>query len=205
MSMSANGWRGHRGWRRGCQARGTIGTRAADERPEEPDARSPSPRSIWRFGAPRSARVRETVKVELGVGREAETGGVHAAAYASTPRLDASASRSIRCCGPAQDGRAAEPPPRLAASHLPWAGLTLTPKLPGSHGFRLGGCRLVNHATGRSRLSLFAAVVSLRRAGRSKGRSSMGNRNFGWPLVEIGRASCRERVLMLDVAGGLNK
>src|SRR5215510_6934813 len=34
--------------------------------------------------------------------------------------------------------RAGESRSRTAASHLPWAGLTLTPKLPGSHGFRWG-------------------------------------------------------------------
>src|SRR5262249_60936701 len=34
-------------------------------------------------------------------------------------------------------------------------------------------------------LSLSAAVVSCDVAGRSKGRSSMGTRNFGWPLVAV--------------------
>ena len=81
---------------------GAVGTRAADQRPRNSTARSPSPRSIWRFCAARGARVRETVKVELGVGSEAETSSVHAAAYAPTPRLDASTSRSIRRCGSAQ-------------------------------------------------------------------------------------------------------
>src|SRR5262249_48264241 len=124
-------------------------------------------------------------RVGLGVGRGAGAGGAHAPASASAPRLDATASRSIRRCGPAQDGRAAEPPPRLAASHLPWAGLTLTPKLPGSHGFRWGDAVSLTMRPVEVGLGLFAAVVSLRRAGRSKGRSSMGNRNFGWPLVAV--------------------
>jgi len=83
---------------------GAVGTRAADQRPRNSTARSPSPRSIWRFRAPPESS--ETVKVELGVGSEAETSGVHAAAYAPTPRLHASTSRSIRRCGPVQGGRA---------------------------------------------------------------------------------------------------
>src|SRR5262249_59429993 len=93
-------------------------------------------------------------------------------------RLDAKAATR---CGPRQEGRVWN----LVASHLPCAGLTLTPKLRGSRGLHRGRCRLVNRATIRVDQSLSAAVLSRDVADRSKGRSSMGTRNFGWSVVAV--------------------
>src|SRR5262245_36593528 len=131
------------------------------------------------------ARVRETVKVELGVGREAETGwrpSRRLCLYAAPRRLGITVDPLLRTRARRQgSGTTAAPGCLTSALGGPYPDT----KVAGISRIPLGGCRLVNHATGRSRLSLFAAVVSLRRAGRSKGRSSMGNRNFGWPLVAV--------------------
>ena len=77
----------------------------------------------------RSASGGEARKVELG----AETDGVHAEACApSTPMRRRAFNIKVDAplWAPAR-GQDMEPGPRPVASYLPWAGLTLTPKLRG--------------------------------------------------------------------------
>src|SRR5262245_61055598 len=178
-----------------------IGLDAADQRAWNSTARSPSRSSIWalqRAARPaslsaRSASGDEARKVELGVGSAAEADGVRAAACAPPRRQGGDARLNIKVDAPLwarARGQGMEPGPPPVASHLPWAGLTLTPKLRGSCGLHRGRCRLVNRATSRVDQSLSAAVLSRdvadrSVAGRSKGRSSMGNRNLGWPVVAV--------------------
>src|SRR6516165_4718467 len=71
-------------------------------------------------------------KVELGVGGGAEAHGVRAAACAPPRRQGGDARLNIKVDPPLwapARGQGMEPGPRPVASHLPWAGLTLTPKL----------------------------------------------------------------------------
>src|SRR5262245_54528046 len=154
MSSSANGWRGHRGCRAGCQAWGRSalappisarGTRPPARPEEAPYA--PACRAAGFALSARSASGDDARKVELGVGSEAEADGVRAAACAPPRRQGGDARLNIKVDPPLwapARGKDMEPGPPPVASHLPWAGLTLTPKLRGSRGLHRGRCRLVN-------------------------------------------------------------
>src|SRR5215471_13621305 len=110
------------------------------------------------------------------------------AAFAPTPtstprRQNASTSSGIRRCGTRARAREGTKP----ASHLPWEGRTLTPKLAGT-----GRCRV---PPGRRSISLtmrpievFCGCPRLRLGQRGrwgKGRSSMRTRSFGWSVIAL--------------------
>src|SRR5262249_51067873 len=102
--------------------------------------------ALERAGRPASLSARraggdEARKVELGVGSEAEADGVRAAACAPPRRQGGDARLNIKVDPPLwapARGQSMEPGPPPVASHLPWAGLTLTPKLRGSRGLHRG-------------------------------------------------------------------
>ena len=125
---------------------------AADRRWRRRSARVELDRAAGFALSARSASGGEARKVELGVGGGAEAHGVRAAACAPPRRQGGDARLNIKVDPPLwapARGQGREPRPRPVASHLPWAGLTLTPKLRGSRGLRRGRCRLVNRATSR--------------------------------------------------------
>src|SRR5262245_17440698 len=125
-----------------------IGTSAAEQRAWNLIARPALAKlhtALQRAARPaslsaRSASGDEARKVELGVGSEAEADGVRAAACAPPRRQGGDARLNIKVDPPLwapARGQRMEPGPPVA-SHLPWAGLTLTPKLRGSRGLHRG-------------------------------------------------------------------